>query len=142
VVAEVWSPLLALQRATHVTLDAAADQLAELRLGAAEMNVLANLADGAARTASELAKAVGSRPTTMTSVLDRLEARGLLARRAHPRDRRALQIELTAEGRRAAAAVRRAFRSVEQRALKGLSPAAVDAFKQVLDALAGGSDER
>jgi MarR family transcriptional regulator, organic hydroperoxide resistance regulator len=137
-----WSALLALQRATHVTLDAAADELADLRLGAVELNVLANLADGTPRTASELAKAVGSRPTTMTSVLDRLEARGLLARHAHPRDRRALQIGLTANGRRTAAAVQRAFRTVERRALAGFSPAALDTFKRVLDALAGGGHGR
>ena len=134
---ENWSALVALQRATHVTLDAVTDELGELRLGPAELNVLANLADGAPRTASELAAAVGSRATTMTSVLDRLEDRRLLTRRAHPADRRALHIQLTAEGRRTATAVRRAFARVETRALSALPPSTVAAFKRALDALIG-----
>lgn len=129
--------LLRLQRATHVTLDAAAAELGDLRLGAAEMNVLANLADGTARTASELASAVGSRPTTMTSVLDRLEQRRLITRRADPADRRAIRIQLTAEGRRLGAAVRRAFRRVETRVLGRLPAATVAAFEEALAAMTG-----
>jgi DNA-binding MarR family transcriptional regulator len=37
---------------------------------------------------------------TMTNRLDRLEQRGLIKRRPNPNDRRSLDIELTAEGRR------------------------------------------
>lgn len=134
---EGWSALLALQRATHVTLDAVAAELVELDLGAAESNVLANLAAGGSRTISELAAAVGSRATTMTSVLDRLERRGLITRRAVPQDRRAVRIELTASGRRTAAVVRRAFRRVEARAFGQLPPRTVAALREALDAIAG-----
>ncbi len=74
------SVLLALQRATHVTLHALSRELASLGLTAAEINALANLADGRARTVSELGAATGSRPTTVTSVLDRLEQRGHITR--------------------------------------------------------------
>jgi DNA-binding MarR family transcriptional regulator len=140
VLSRSWSPLLAVQRATHVTLDAAADRLSGLRLGHAELNVLANLADGRPRTPSALARSVGSRPTTMTGVLDRLESRGLIVRRAHPTDRRAVEIALTADGRTAATAVRRAYRQVERTALAGLDAATLGAARQVLDALAGGTD--
>jgi DNA-binding MarR family transcriptional regulator len=35
----------------------------------------------------------------MTKLLDRLESKGLLQRRPHPDDRRAVMIELTDEGR-------------------------------------------
>lgn len=130
-----WSPLLALQRATHATLDALATELADLGLSAAEINVLANLADGRARTVSNLAVAVGSRPTTMTSVLDRLERRGHLTRAAHPNDRRAVVITLTVSGRRAATAVRRAVRRIERRALGQLPPDTVEAFRTAVDSL-------
>lgn len=135
--ADDWSALLALQRATHMTFAAVADELGDLKLGAAELNVLANLAAGEPRTASELATAVGSRPTTMTSVLDRLERRRLIRRRQHPADRRALRIELTADGRRTATTVRRAFGRVETRALSALPPTTVAALQRGLHALAG-----
>ena len=64
--------LVLLQRATHVTLQVLATELAELGLTASEVNVLANLADGQARTVSELGAAAGVRPTTLTGVMVRL----------------------------------------------------------------------
>ncbi|NGN69820.1 MarR family transcriptional regulator [Streptomyces sp. A7024] len=129
------SPLLALQRATHATLHVLATELADLGLTAAEINALANLADGRPHTASELAAAVGSRPTTLTSVVDRLERRGHVTRGPRPGDRRAVQIELTDSGRAAAVTISEAVAGLERRALDGLSPAAVDGFHQVVRAL-------
>jgi DNA-binding MarR family transcriptional regulator len=130
------STLLALQRATHATLDAIAEQLGDASLGPTEANVLATLADKTPRTPSTLAAAIGRRTTTMTSVLDRLEARGLIARARHPDDRRAIRIELTASGRKAAHAAREALRRVEERALAGLPAAKVAALRAALDWIA------
>ncbi|MFI6108127.1 MarR family winged helix-turn-helix transcriptional regulator [Streptomyces sp. NPDC051310] len=59
---------------------------------ASETNALATFADGRGRTISELGAAAGTRPTTLTSVLDRLERRGHITRSAHPGDRRAVII--------------------------------------------------
>ena len=50
-------------------------------------------------SASELAQAAELNPGAMTRLLDRLEAAGLLQREAHPSDRRALRIMLTARGK-------------------------------------------
>jgi MarR family transcriptional regulator, organic hydroperoxide resistance regulator len=129
------SALLALQRATHVTLHALGRELASLGLTAAEINVLANLADGRARTVSELGAATGSRPTTVTSVLDRLEGRGHITRGPRPGDRRAVLIELTGTGRQAAATVRQTLAGLERRALADLDPGALAGFHAVLHAL-------
>jgi DNA-binding MarR family transcriptional regulator len=131
-----WSALLALQRATHATLQVLAADLVDLDLTASEINALANLADGRGRTVSELGTAVGIRPTTLTSVLDRLERRGHITRGARPGDRRAVLIELTGPGRQAAATVRQAMSSLERRALAGLRPGAVDGLRAGLEALA------
>jgi len=49
-------------------------------------------------SASELAQAAELNPGAMTRLLDRLESAGLLQREAHPSDRRALRIVLTARG--------------------------------------------
>ena len=59
----VRSALLALQRATHATLQLIAGELVDLDLTASEINALANLADGTGRTVSQLGAAVGTRPT-------------------------------------------------------------------------------
>ena len=96
------SALIALQRATHATLHVLAAELADLDLTVSEINVLANLADGRSRTVSELGAAVGARPTTLTSVLDRLERRGHITRGSRAGDRRSVLIEFTPSGRRTA----------------------------------------
>jgi MarR family transcriptional regulator, organic hydroperoxide resistance regulator len=129
------SPLLALQRATHATLRSLATELADLGLTASEMNALANLADGDAWTISELGVAVGTRPTTLTSVLDRLEKRGHITRGPRPGDRRAVLVTLTDSGAETADVVRDAIADLERRALAGLSPEALAGLRAGLDAL-------
>jgi MarR family transcriptional regulator, organic hydroperoxide resistance regulator len=130
-----WSALLALQRATHATLQVLAAQLVDLDLTASEINALANLADGRGRTVSELGADVGTRPTTLTSVLDRLERRGHITRGVRPGDRRAVLIELTPSGRQTAAMIRQAITGLERRALGGLPPAVLTALRAGLQAL-------
>ena len=128
--------LLALQRATHRTLHALGRRLAHLDLTAAEINALGALADGRERTVSELGAEVGSRPTTLTSVLDRLERRGHLRRGGRAGNRRVVVLSLTDSGLATAAEVRQAMTELETHALHGLPPATVAAFRTVLDALA------
>ena len=134
-----WSALLALQRATHATLQVLAAELADLDLTASEINALANLADGHGhdhrRTVSELGAAVGIRPTTLTSVLDRLERRGYISRGARPGDRRVVLIGLTASGQAAADTIRQAISALEARALATLPAAAIAGFRDALEAL-------
>ena len=80
--------IVALHRATHATLHALGTQLAGLDLAPPDINLLANLADGARRTVGALATATATKPTTLTSALDRLARRGYLVRDLDPGDRR------------------------------------------------------
>ncbi|MEU7389984.1 MarR family winged helix-turn-helix transcriptional regulator [Streptomyces tanashiensis] len=130
-----WSALLALQRATHATLQVLAARLVDMDLTASEINALANLADGRGRTVSELGAAVGTRPTTLTSVLDRLERRGHITRGTRPGDRRAVLIELTASGQLTATTIRQTIADLERRALDGLSADAIAGLRAGLEAL-------
>jgi DNA-binding MarR family transcriptional regulator len=130
------SVILELQRATHATLHALAKELVDLDLTASEINALGNLADGVGRTVSELGAAVGTRPATLTGILDRLERRALITRGARPGDRRAVLIELTADGEQTAALIRRTLNTLERRALAGLPAEAVDGARTVMRALA------
>jgi DNA-binding MarR family transcriptional regulator len=109
-------PLIAdWQRVTHLLLHAVEDELADLRLSAAETNALACFAGAPARTVRELVAATGQRPSTLTGVLDRLERYGLVARAPHPDDRRSVVVELTPPGADAAERVAAAFAAVEAR---------------------------
>jgi DNA-binding MarR family transcriptional regulator len=124
-----------LQRATHATLHLLTARLVDLDLTASDINALGNLADGVGRTVSELGAAVGTRPTTLTGILDRLERRGLITRATRPGDRRAVLITLTADGAQTAALIRRTLRDVEKRALADLPVEAVHGALVVLRAL-------
>ena len=133
---EVHGVLAELQRATHATLNALAASLAELSLTGSEQNVLAALADGQTRSVGELANATGTKPSTLTSVLDRLERRGQLERDVDYTDRRSVLIRLTPAGRWTAAKVREAIKDLEKNALKGISKQPLAGFFTVTLALA------
>jgi DNA-binding MarR family transcriptional regulator len=130
--------LLELHRATHATLHALHARLHDLGLTPAEINALGVLSDGRERTAGELAGEVGSRPTTLTSVLDRLAGRGLLERGPRPGNRRVVVLTLTEPGRVAADRVRKTMTDFEYEALAALDAPAVTACRAVLRALAEG----
>jgi MarR family transcriptional regulator, organic hydroperoxide resistance regulator len=127
--------VLALHRATHATLHVLAGRLAHLNLSASEINVLANLADGRNRSVGEIASDTATKPTTLTSVLDRLERRGYLTRDLDPADRRSFLVSLTADGRSAAGAARAAAADLERAALAGVSDADLAGFRAVARAL-------
>ena len=66
---------------------------------------LRRLFTGGPMTAGELARQVSLSQATMTGVVDRLEARGLVQRDRNDWDRRRVQISLTAQGRETALGV-------------------------------------
>jgi DNA-binding MarR family transcriptional regulator len=127
--------ILELQRATHATLHALAGRLSGLDLNASEINVLANLADDRSRSIGELASDTATKPTTLTSVLDRLVRKGHVTRELDPADRRSFRVSLTAEGRHAADASRAAMRDLERAALATITAADVAGFRAVANAL-------
>ncbi len=66
---------------------------------------LFKLAHGECGTVAELARTLQSDPGAMTRALDRLEAKGLVARVRSSEDRRVVNLELTEAGREVAAVV-------------------------------------
>jgi MarR family transcriptional regulator, organic hydroperoxide resistance regulator len=127
--------VLALHRTTHYTLHALSTALAELNLTAAEINALANLADRGALNVRELAAETGTRATTLTGVLDRLESRGFLTRELDAADRRSFRLPLTEAGRAVAERVRAAVADLEGGALARLSATQIAGFHAVIAAL-------
>jgi DNA-binding MarR family transcriptional regulator len=95
-----------------------------------------NLYDCDGCTVGELGAKAGARSSTLTNVLDRLERRGLLRRVARVGDRRTVQIDLTEEGRAAAAAVRHAIDDLEHAALGAQPASTLKGLQRGLDALA------
>jgi DNA-binding MarR family transcriptional regulator len=131
--------VLALHRTTHHTLQALSSALADLSLSAAEINALANLADRGALNVRELSAETGTRATTLTGVLDRLENRGYLTRELDPTDRRSFRLPLTEAGQAAAGRVRAAVADLELDAATRLSETQIAGFHAVVAALRAAS---
>jgi MarR family transcriptional regulator, organic hydroperoxide resistance regulator len=128
---EAGTLILALHRATHATLGALQARLAVLDLGPSEINTLANLADGRARSIGELAADTATKPTTLTSVLDRLVRRGYVMRQLGPADRRSFVVSLTDTGRPVADAARAAMGDIEHAVLITVTGAELAGFRAV-----------
>ena len=64
-----------------------------------QMLCLREITSHGALTTGALAKAVALSPATLTGILDRLEARGLVSRERRPEDKRRVLVSLTAMGR-------------------------------------------
>jgi len=127
--------VLALQRTTHYTLRALSAALADLNLSAAEINALANLGDDGTLSVRQLSERTGTRASTLTGLLDRLENRGYLARELDPADRRSFRLPLTETGQAVAARVRAAIADLERDALSRLDATQLAGYHAVVTAL-------
>jgi MarR family transcriptional regulator, organic hydroperoxide resistance regulator len=129
------SAILALHRATHATLHALTARLADLDLPAADINALANLAGSTGQTVGTVATATATRPSTLTSLLDRLTKRGYIVRETDPGDRRSFVVRLTPDGQAAAMRAAEAIAELERQALAAVTPQQRAGFQAVIDAL-------
>jgi DNA-binding MarR family transcriptional regulator len=127
--------VLALQRTTHHTLHALSGALADLNLNAAEINALANLGEGGTLNVRQLSERTGTRASTLTGVLDRLENRGYLSRELDPGDRRSFRLPLTETGQAVATRVLAAVADLERGALARVSATQLAGYHAVISAL-------
>lgn len=83
-------------------MEAAADKMTRgtvlAGLGLVHVHALASLHQTDGQMASVLALDIGRSATSFTPILDRLENCGMIKRKPHPQDRRAVRIFLTANG--------------------------------------------
>jgi MarR family transcriptional regulator, organic hydroperoxide resistance regulator len=119
---------------------AALDQVARAcgLAGVRDWIVLAALTAEPGRTQLALAHDLGLDKTTLTSLLDRLEARGLVIRSLDPHDRRARIPELTNAGRRMQAEVTCARDRAEAELLSAFTDAEQKLLRVLLTRLAAG----
>jgi MarR family transcriptional regulator, organic hydroperoxide resistance regulator len=130
--------LRALERSGQAISRHLALQLRDKDLTEAEAHVLFHVAEIGPETLAgipDLNRAFGMRPSTLTSVLDRLQARELIDRRANPADRRSWLIDLTAAGREKAAEVAAVFSGIERSTARAVRKADMAGFRAVIAAV-------
>lgn len=101
-------------------------------LTAAQWLPLWKLKLGAARTAQELARQMGVDAGSMTRLLDRLEAKGLIGRLRSATDRRVVNLVLTAAGEAVVEHVPQALADVNNTYLQGFSVTEWEQLKHLL----------
>jgi DNA-binding MarR family transcriptional regulator len=101
--------------------------------------VLSALSTGPRQTQLALAHSLGLDKTTMTSLLDRMEARGLITRCTDSHDRRARIPELTEDGRRVQAETTSARDRVEAALLASFTQQEQHLLRDLLARLASES---
>src|SRR5579862_7488882 len=74
------------------------------RISARDSGLLAHLDEENGITAGQLARHLGVAASTLSAAIARLESLGYLTRQARPRDRRIIELRLTAQGAEAMAA--------------------------------------
>jgi DNA-binding MarR family transcriptional regulator len=98
----------------------------------AEAHILCHLHEAGDTSIADLHRAFAHKRSTLTSVLDRLYARGLVKRETSPKDRRSFMISLTRAGGRKAARIHAQLESLETAALRHCGRPALQAFDQLI----------
>jgi DNA-binding MarR family transcriptional regulator len=121
-------------RATH-RIGLYLDHLRARRLTQGEAHVLALLAHSRRANVADLHRGLAHKRSTLTSILDRLAARGLIKRAVGETDRRTFVVRLTAKGRRLAQRVQRHLSALERAVVRRVSAANIKGFNKVVAAL-------
>jgi len=128
-----------LRVATERAIDA---EMAEHDLTSVQWSPLLMLHYGLGSTAAELARNGCVDTGAMTRMLDRLEAKGLVARARCPKDRRVVQLELTPEGQRLCALIPYGLARVQNSLLRGFSGAEVETIKALIRRMLDNAERR
>ena len=98
-----------------------AGRLAALELGPPHAGIMRILGSRPAITQQSLAGTLGMQPSRLVALVDELETRGLVERRANPDDRRSHALHLTGKGRATLEAIGRVSREHQQALLAALN---------------------
>lgn len=118
------------------------DKLHAFGLDPVEGHVLSYLRSYAPCPVGELVRVFGHKPSTMTSILDRLEKRNLLMRKANPKDRRSLLVFLDDSGVDLADRIFSLLEDLEGRIGDRITDTDMEGFRAVMAAVGEVTDVR
>jgi len=127
-------------RAHHACHILADEAMQPLGLTVKHFGCLAVIADEGPLSQQTLGARMGVDRTTIVAVVDDLEAKGFVARRRNPTDRRAYALEATTTGRRWLARAQERLHARENRMLGGVSEPQRKQLRELLRALIAGAE--
>ncbi len=112
------------------------ERLAPIGLDSRSVLVLRHVAADEGRTQASLSASLGVPPSRVVGIVDELEQRGLVQRRANPSDRRAHALWLTSDGRKLLDEILAVSRAHEADMCAGLSESGRRQLIELLSAIA------
>ncbi|MFF3375356.1 MarR family winged helix-turn-helix transcriptional regulator [Streptomyces sp. NPDC002680] len=109
--------------------------LADLKMHPGQDVILLELAERGPCTQVQLATAAGCEPPTVTNMVRKLSAAGLVSRAASATDGRAVVVTLTDQGRAVVPEIRRLGKSLAEHIVSGLSAASGEELLELLEDL-------
>lgn len=129
---QVLSPLHRANRQIAIYLEKLID---DLGLTAPEAHLLSYIQNYGPCPVGELVTVLGHKKSTMTNMLDRMEAYSYLTREVNPQDRRSFLIATTREGARVGSATRERVMQAEREILRHVSATDFKGFEKIIAAI-------
>lgn len=121
-----------LQSAARLSRTALAARLLDHGFYAGQDQIMLALSQTDGQTPGQLAARLGVRPPTITKTINRLQAQGVLGKRASEHDARQAHIFLTERGREAIRSIEKSVRKTEKQAFRGLDKKEQKALARLL----------
>lgn len=128
----------ALRRAEMAVVASKEDQLRPLGMPASHYALLISVHAEPGLAGAEIARRLGVTPQAVASLAARLEKRGQLERRAHPRHRHIQELHLTDSGREALSAADAVIKTIDQRIAGMMTPEELGTLTKLLHRVAEG----
>jgi len=126
-----------LQSAARLSRTALAARLLSHGFYAGQDQIMMALDEEDGQTPGQLAVRLGVRPPTITKTINRLQAQGVLEKRASDSDARQSHIFLTESGAQAIRAIEKSVRKTQKIALKGLDKKDIKTLSKLLSKVEG-----
>ncbi len=130
---QILSPLHKANRQISIHIE---ERLTDLELTTVEAHLLCYVRTYGPCPIGELVRVLGHKKSTMTNILDRLEAYGLLQRSVNPNDRRSFLVATTETGDRIETDAQKRVYDLEEDILKLVTEEDMRGFRKVINAVA------
>src|SRR6266852_9340935 len=133
---------LVMMKAHRALQRLAIQSIESFEVGLSDFGVMEMLLHKGPQPVNEIGRRIGLTSGAITAAVDRLESCALVTRVAHPSDRRARVVRLTARGRDQAAKVFAGHKKAMDSAASGLSKSERTALIQLLKKLGASAEEK
>lgn len=130
-------PLYALNRVSATYVEEMSKALKTIGMDQPRWRVLTLLDDRNPSTVTELSRRSVTKLSTITRIVMRMEAEGLVTRKPSPTDSRVTEVFITEKGRKSVVALKSLAGNVYRRAMEGLSDPEITSFAKILRTIEG-----